>query len=111
MPAHQRLLVVQRDRERGGGFGCAPVARRDGDVAQQAAALGALTGEPLKRALNSSCVIVTHSMSDGPSSPSRTKKAGSRVICTNLGAFLGDVSTFPFHDPALDRTTDGAREP
>jgi hypothetical protein len=36
-----------------------------------------LIGEPLKRALSSSCVIVIHSMSDGPSIPSRARNASS----------------------------------
>lgn len=34
-------------------------------------------GEPLKRAENSFCVIAIHSMSDGPSNPSRGRNAPS----------------------------------
>jgi hypothetical protein len=70
-------------------------------------------GEPSKRALNSSCVIVIHSIRRGPSSPSRAKERGlARRLREPVprADFLGDVSTFPFLDRALDRTTDGASE-
>jgi hypothetical protein len=48
MPAHQRLLVVQRDRQRRDGLGRAPVAERHGNVAQQAAPLRALDRRALE---------------------------------------------------------------
>lgn len=50
VPADQRLLVVQRHGERGNGLGRAPVAERDGDVAEEAAAPGALDGRILETA-------------------------------------------------------------
>lgn len=54
--------------------------------------LARLMGEPLKRALNCSCGIVIHSMSEGPSTPSRGRKAASRVTCTNLTLSNGHTS-------------------
>jgi hypothetical protein len=87
MPANERLLVIQRDRMRGDSFRRVAVAERVGHVAQQAASLCTLDGRALEPR-----VIIIHFMSDGPSSPSRGKKAGSRVICTNLGLLKGQRS-------------------
>jgi hypothetical protein len=47
-------------------------------------------GEPLKRRENSSCVIVIHSVSDGPPRPSRARNASSGVSDAN--PFQGQTS-------------------
>lgn len=96
MPAHQRLVVIERAGKRRTASGEPQLPSATATLRSSLRRLARLMGEPLKRAENSSCVIVIHSISRGPSSPSRARNAAS--VAGSANEFQGQTSweMYPF---------------